>query len=74
MLSCHSTMMLISLHCSGKAYDDTLLAKFESVYTDSGDHSSTMVCFYACSFFNLANFSHYLLSPSTAVASGLFSM
>jgi outer membrane protein insertion porin family len=28
---------------SGNAYDDTLLAKFESIYTDSGDHSSTMV-------------------------------
>nr|CAB3445976.1 unnamed protein product [Digitaria exilis] len=33
------------LTASGNAYDDTLLAKFESVYTDSGDHSSTMFVF-----------------------------
>lgn len=29
--------------CSGKTHDDTLLAKFESIYTGSGDHGSTMV-------------------------------
>ncbi|KAF3321404.1 Outer envelope protein of [Carex littledalei] len=27
----------------GNPYDDTLLAKFESIYTDSGDYSSTML-------------------------------
>ena len=33
------------LTASGNAYDDTLLAKLESVYTDSGDRSSTMFVF-----------------------------
>ncbi|XP_072966441.1 outer envelope protein 80, chloroplastic [Typha angustifolia] len=33
------------LTASGNAYDDTLLAKFESIYTDSADHSSTMFVF-----------------------------
>ncbi|AQK69636.1 Outer envelope protein 80 chloroplastic [Zea mays] len=33
------------LTASGHDYDDTLLAKFESIYTDSGDHSSTMFVF-----------------------------
>ncbi|KAE8788190.1 hypothetical protein D1007_37793 [Hordeum vulgare] len=33
------------LTASGNPYDDTLLAKLESVYTDSGDHSSTMFVF-----------------------------
>ncbi|OEL18632.1 Outer envelope protein 80, chloroplastic [Dichanthelium oligosanthes] len=33
------------LTASGNTYDDTLLAKFESIYTDSGDHSSTMFVF-----------------------------
>ncbi|CAN6246794.1 unnamed protein product [Urochloa humidicola] len=33
------------LTASGNAYDDTLLGKFESIYTDSGDHSSTMFVF-----------------------------
>lgn len=28
---------------SGKTHDDTLLAKFESVYTGAGDHGSSMV-------------------------------
>ncbi|XP_039788603.1 outer envelope protein 80, chloroplastic-like isoform X2 [Panicum virgatum] len=37
--------IFITLHCSGNASDDTLLAKFESIYTDSGDHSSTMFVF-----------------------------
>ena len=48
--------MFVSLHCSGHDYDDTLLAKFESIYTDSGDHSSTMVGINAYSFPNLAIF------------------
>ena len=29
--------------CSGKAYDDMLVAKLETVYTDSGDHGSSQV-------------------------------
>ena len=29
--------------CSGKTHDETLLAKFESIYTGSGGHGSTMV-------------------------------
>ncbi|TVU16416.1 hypothetical protein EJB05_39977, partial [Eragrostis curvula] len=33
------------LTASGNACDNTLLAKAESVYTDSGDHSSTMFAF-----------------------------
>jgi hypothetical protein len=48
--------MFFLLHCSGHDYDDTLLAKFESVYTDSGDHSSTMVGTNASSLPNLAIF------------------
>jgi uncharacterized membrane protein len=42
--------MFITLHCRGNAYDDTLLAKFESIYTDFGDHCSTMVGIDAYSF------------------------
>ena len=48
--------MFVSLHCSGHDYDDTLLAKFESIYTYSGDHISTMVGINAYSFPNLAIF------------------
>ncbi|CAK7339322.1 unnamed protein product [Dovyalis caffra] len=33
------------LTASGKTHDDTLLAKFESVYTGSGDHGSSMFVF-----------------------------
>lgn len=33
------------LTASGKTHDDTLLAKFESIYTGSGDHGSTMFAF-----------------------------
>ncbi|KAL5566613.1 hypothetical protein UlMin_029777 [Ulmus minor] len=33
------------LTASGKNYDETLLAKFESVYTGSGDHGSSMFVF-----------------------------
>ncbi|XP_020109745.1 outer envelope protein 80, chloroplastic [Ananas comosus] len=33
------------LTASGRAYDNTLIAKFESIYTDSSDHSSTMFVF-----------------------------
>lgn len=38
-------MVLISsvFVVSGKTHDDTLLAKFETVYTGSGDHGSSMV-------------------------------
>lgn len=31
--------------CSGNTHDDMLLAKFETVYTGSGDHGSSMVCY-----------------------------
>ncbi|PON78853.1 Bacterial surface antigen (D15) [Parasponia andersonii] len=33
------------LTASGKTHDDTLLAKFETVYTGSGDHGSSMFVF-----------------------------
>ncbi|CAN8252362.1 unnamed protein product [Cochlearia groenlandica] len=33
------------LTASGKSHDDTLLAKFESIYTGSGEHGSTMFAF-----------------------------
>ncbi|CAH2072348.1 unnamed protein product [Thlaspi arvense] len=33
------------LTASGKSHDETLLAKFESIYTGSGDHGSTMFAF-----------------------------
>jgi len=78
--------IFITLHCSGNASDDTLLAKFESIYTDSGDHSSTMVGINAYSFPKqysqpLLNISCYLfsfffeipLSPAIIVACSLFS-
>lgn len=29
--------------CSGRAYDDMLVAKLETVYTDSGDNGSSQV-------------------------------
>ncbi|XP_066380343.1 outer envelope protein 80, chloroplastic-like [Miscanthus floridulus] len=46
----HSTPVIrdfynCQLTASGHDYDDTLLAKFESIYTYSGDHISTMFVF-----------------------------
>lgn len=58
--------MFTALHRSGNAYDDTLLAKFESVYTDSGDHSSTMVGDNSFFLPQPVNFcSHNRLSPTS---------
>lgn len=36
-------VLIFRLVYSGKSHDDTLIAKFETVYTGSGDHGSSMV-------------------------------
>jgi hypothetical protein len=42
-LPCDLLFLFTFVSCSGKNHDDMLLAKFESVYTGSGDHGSSMV-------------------------------
>lgn len=45
-LVCKLVSNLLSVSpCSGNTHDDMLLAKFETVYTGSGDHGSSMVCY-----------------------------